>query len=558
MNGGKISQFLQHLSGVLRAPPGEELTDGQLLEEFLTRHDGAAFEALIRRHGGMVLRVCQRILRNSHDAEDAFQASFLVLIRKGLELRQRQTVANWLYGVAYHTALKARAAAAKRRAKERQASAMASPEARDQESLADIRSLLDQELHRLPARFREPVILCDLEGKTRKEAARSLGCPEGTVASRLSRAHTLLARRLARQGLTLSSAALAAVLAQEAASAAVPASLVQPTVQAGLTLTAGGAVSAGALSAPVAGLVEAVLRGMFLAKLKAVVLVMLAVALIGGLALPLYYLRSQEAGEASPAPARSPETEAILNRAIQAGGGETALGRLHNLAWRGEARIPAHGSHPIVLGGTVHALGDWCIYATVPVREAGADDILMTFKLLFITDAHDPFVGFHKVGGSDARGEELFEAMKKQIRQIVHAPGLREDLSLLRMAQLLAPVRDEGVRLSPTDSVVIDGRPATGIAFVRGDRLAGQLFFDDETGLPSKCVAQVQEKSERPAVTHELYFSNFREVGGARTFTRVACHRAGRPWFVIDLGQLLPQEKVDTRLGSDSVNRYSD
>src|SRR5262249_26019760 len=158
------------------------------------------------RHGPMVLGVCRRVLDHAHDAEDAFQATFLVLARKAASIVARDTVGNWLYGVAYRTAHKARVAAARRRLKERQ---MSRPEALDEDVWRELRPVLDQELNRLPEKYREPVILCDLEGQTRKEAARRLGWPEGTLSGRLSRARVLLAKRLARHGLTLSGGAMA-------------------------------------------------------------------------------------------------------------------------------------------------------------------------------------------------------------------------------------------------------------------------------------------------------------------------------------------------------------
>ena len=150
--------------------------------------DEAAFEALVRRHGPMVLGVCRRVLRNHHDAEDAFQATFLVLVRKAASIVPREMVANWLYGVAYRTALKARSMIARQRVRERQVTEMPEPEAAEPDDCwRDLQPLLDQELSRLPDKYRVPIVLCDLEGKTGKEAARQLGWPEGTVASRLAR-----------------------------------------------------------------------------------------------------------------------------------------------------------------------------------------------------------------------------------------------------------------------------------------------------------------------------------------------------------------------------------
>src|SRR5262249_17716229 len=228
MANSPVSRVIQHLRGALLAREDGCLTDGQLLECFVTRREEAAFEALVRRLGPMVLGVCRRVLRNHHDAEDAFQATFLVLVRKAASVVPREQVGNWLYGVACQTARKARALAERRRAREKQLAHPPEPTAVEpaEAPWAELRPALDQHLSHLPDRYRAPIILCDLEGASYRDAAQQLGCPEGTLAARLSRGRALLAKRLARHGTVLSGGALAALLAQHAASAAVPAALV--------------------------------------------------------------------------------------------------------------------------------------------------------------------------------------------------------------------------------------------------------------------------------------------------------------------------------------------
>jgi RNA polymerase sigma factor (sigma-70 family) len=206
----------------------QRLTDAQLLERFLSHGDEAALTALVRRHAPMVWGVCRRVLRSEHDAEDAFQATFLVLIRRAASIATRELVANWLYRVAYNTALRARATAARRHSRERTVPVMPEPHIADGNGASDLRHLLDRELSRMPEKYRVPIILCDLEGKTREEAAAEIGCPEGTVAGRLARARDMLAKRIVRSGVLLSVAALAAELAREGA-AAVPAALLSTT-----------------------------------------------------------------------------------------------------------------------------------------------------------------------------------------------------------------------------------------------------------------------------------------------------------------------------------------
>jgi RNA polymerase sigma factor (sigma-70 family) len=271
------------MSGVMRQvrrlavlPDGGGMTDAQLLEGFLARRDDAAFEALVRRHGPMVLGVCRRLLRHAQDAEDAFQAAFLVLARRAAAVRPQEMLANWLYGVAYRTALKARAAAARRRTRERQVRDMPEPEAPATEAWGDLGPLLDRELERLPERYRVAVVLCDLEGRTRREAARQLGWPEGTLSTRLTRGRARLARRLARHGLALSAGALVVLLRRNAAPACVPAPLLVSTVQAAAVVAAGQA-AAGVVSPAVAALTEGVVKPMLMSKVKVAVLALLVV-----------------------------------------------------------------------------------------------------------------------------------------------------------------------------------------------------------------------------------------------------------------------------------------
>ena len=204
--------------------------DGQLLERFLDRPDDSAFEELLRRHGPMVLGVCRRILGPGPDAEDAFQATFLVLVRKAASVKPRDMVGNWLHGVAQRTALEARARAARRRARELPMDPLPEPETPPEKIWHELQPLLDREVGRLPEKYRAPVVLCDLEGKTQKEAARQLGWPEGTVSGRLFRARSLLAKRLRHHGLTLSAGSLAVLLTKSTAAASVPAILTQSTL----------------------------------------------------------------------------------------------------------------------------------------------------------------------------------------------------------------------------------------------------------------------------------------------------------------------------------------
>jgi len=249
--------------------------DGNLLASFVATRDEAAFAALVHRHGHMVFGVCQRVLHHTQDAEDAFQATFLVLARKAGSVLNRASVSSWLYRVAFRTALDAKAARLRRQQREIQVENMPQS-AVEPNDLLDWRPLLDKELEGLPEKYREVVILCDLQGLSRKEAARLLGLAEGTLSSRLARARRILASKLARYGLSISGGALATALSAKAGSA-VPVTLTCSTVRAAL-LVAGGQWAG--VSTPVAILMQGVIKAMFLKKLKiAVAFILVAVAL---------------------------------------------------------------------------------------------------------------------------------------------------------------------------------------------------------------------------------------------------------------------------------------
>jgi RNA polymerase sigma factor (sigma-70 family) len=287
MTTNPVTEFLEQLRRHMLPHEGPEPTDAQLLGEFLRRSDRQALEVLVRRHAAMVWGVCRRKLSNAHDAEDAFQATFLVLLRRAASIRSRELLANWLYRVAHTTVCKAGQVTAKRAAREKPLAALPEPTAKapDDQLGPELHALLDEEVSRLPDRYRIAVVLCDLEGRSRPEVAQQLGLPDGTVASRLARGRALLAKRLARRGVGVSATSLAAVVAQQAASGAVPADLLASTIKITTAVAAGDLTAAGALSAQVSALAEGVLKTMRLAKLKAAGFGFLLAALVlaGGL-----------------------------------------------------------------------------------------------------------------------------------------------------------------------------------------------------------------------------------------------------------------------------------
>jgi RNA polymerase sigma factor (sigma-70 family) len=267
MPGGKFGTVLKHLHSLKDEHDASGRTDGELLASFALGRAQPAFESLVHRHGAMVLGVCRRVLGNEHDAEDAFQASFLVLASKARSIRRRRCLASWLYRVAYRLSLQVRAAASRRRAHERQVPVVLQEDVAHEIIWRELRPALDQELDRLPDKYRQPVLLCYLEGKTHEEAARQLGWPKGTVAGRLARARELLRHRLARRGLGLSAAMFTAVLSESAAAATVPTGLVGATVKAAGLVIAGESAAVAAVSAKAAALAEGMVKTMLLKKL---------------------------------------------------------------------------------------------------------------------------------------------------------------------------------------------------------------------------------------------------------------------------------------------------
>ncbi len=261
------------------------LSEGQLLERFTTQGDEAAFEAILARHGPMVLGICRQVLRDPNDVEDAFQATFLVLVRKAGSLRDRDLVGNWLFGVASRVALRARAVAARRRTVEASGdAAIGGAEAATQTDLdRESGAILHQELRHLPEKYRTAVLLCYMEGLTHEEAARQLGWPLGTVKGRLARARELLRKRLTRRGVVLSAAAVSAAVARQA-EAAVPAALIQSTIKAALAVAAGRVLAAGVVAANVAALMKGTSNAMMLNTFKMAMTVLVAGVLTTGVA----------------------------------------------------------------------------------------------------------------------------------------------------------------------------------------------------------------------------------------------------------------------------------
>jgi RNA polymerase sigma factor (sigma-70 family) len=280
MATAQMSRFLRRLTRGMAAETLAELTDRQLLERFLAAQDEAVFEALVRRHGPMVYHVCWRVLQHAEDTEDAFQATFLLLARKLPTVRKRDSLASWLHGVAHRVALDAKAQVARRHRHEARAAGNSHPGPPEEITWRELRTVLDSELGWLPEKWRLPLILCYLEGRSQEEAALQLGWSKSTLLRRLEEARAVLGRRLARRGVLWPAALSAVLLSDCVALAALAPGLVGSTVEA-VACVAAGQAAAGIISAKVAALTKGGLKTMLLTKLKNATAVLLVAIVIG-------------------------------------------------------------------------------------------------------------------------------------------------------------------------------------------------------------------------------------------------------------------------------------
>lgn len=383
MTNGRPGTLLRDLRRLAAASPCDHLHDGQLLGRFILDHDETAFEALVRRHGPMVLRVGLRVLPNLQDAEDICQATFLTLARRASSIRQSASVASWLYGVAYRMAMKARAHDAKRRAREQRKTAPVHSQPLAELTGQEICRILDEELQRLPTACRQALVLCLLEGRTRDEAAQQLGLSLATLKRRLEQGRALLRKRLGGRGLGLAAVLSAAALAEAAASAALPSRLMLPLIHAATRIAAGKAM-AGLVSAKVAALTEGMVLAMFLNKLKTIAMTLAALLSVGAGGLALLGearapVEKELVGQLDPRP--SARQDVVPARTGAERSGKTAEGDMRQLesTWSLEAfefdgvKVP---------GAQVKSLGvRWVIQGDKIVESMRGKTRNLTFRL---------------------------------------------------------------------------------------------------------------------------------------------------------------------------------
>jgi RNA polymerase sigma factor (sigma-70 family) len=337
MAAGQAGLVLKHVRKILAVYGGDQLSDRELRRRFAQEHDEAAFAAVVGRHGPMVLRVCQRVLYNWHDAEDAFQAAFLTLARLAAARRWQESVGQWLHLVASRLAVKLRADAERRARLETHAEQRSSADPLAMVSGRELCAVLDEELSRLPERFCGPLVLCCLEGLTRDEAARQCGWSLATLKRRLEQGRALLRQRLLRRGFPLP-AVLAAVLGIDTtARAAVPLGLIRSAARIAVQAGSGKSLPAGLVSERVAALSGAVLKGLCLSKGKALLTLTLTVALalcVAGAGADLVFQHAPTEGTAEQ---QGGEPKA----AAQAAGGPQAPGQPRAAFGQREAALPA-------------------------------------------------------------------------------------------------------------------------------------------------------------------------------------------------------------------------
>ncbi|HVL12279.1 MAG TPA: sigma-70 family RNA polymerase sigma factor [Gemmata sp.] len=493
--------------------------DGELLTRYRTTRDQDAFGSLVRRHGPMVLGVCRRVLRDSHAADDAFQATFLVLARKADAVRPPDRLAPWLYGVAYRTAMKSRGRAFRRRQVEQDyASQVANrPAPRDD---ADLLPVIDEQLNALPEKYRVPLVLCGLQGLNKAEAAAKLGLPEGTVSSRLARARDLLRDRLTRRGVPVPAAALATLLAGRSLRAAVPHALANTTTSA--------ALGAAAPPAAALSLSNEVIRSMTLTKLNFLGAVALTASLAGG---GFYALRADDRkpGGEKPGVAK-PEAQREKPRA------EGQKPKQDGEKPREGEQRPAR---PAARGGKVASVDAKRNTITIAFKGDGG----IVERIVELTADAKVFI--------DGNPGKLADVPVNSTAAIVVAVAREKELaqvSELRVTGqtvngVVAKVEASGltldgekvartIPLAAGTKVTVNGRDAKAADLKAGDRVQVVMAADEKAAL-TVATGRAAGDGERPAAKQRQFAGKVAEVDAtARTITLAARGEEGKPMVV--------------------------
>lgn len=531
MASGATSQFIMR-SALL--PEGADLTDGQLLEYFVSRREPAALEVLVRRLGPMVWGVCHRVLRNHHDVEDAFQASFLVFVRKAATIRSRAKVSNWLYGVAYQTSLKARATMAKRKQRETQAADLPDPISADRDNWSDLLPLLDRELARLPENYRTVVVLCDLEGKTLRDAARELHLAQGTVASRLARARAMLAKRLSRRGLAMSVAVLAAAISPKTASASVPSSALSSTIKA-VNQIASGQTVAGLVPGNVVTLAELTMKSILIAKLKVAATLMLLLALAGigsvRFLLPTLADEPPKLPRVGDKPAASPEKDRavsdLLAKAVKALGGRDKTALLREVKVKGKC-FGREGDNVLDLDAEASIKN----LNTVRVESSATVAGESHQSTMVITE--------EKGWERSTMVKDVIDTPKDQFAQMQSLL-----LAFLAAGNPSALLDRKDLALAHGGEAKFHDTPVEVLRISRKDRPDVTIQFDQKTGLPVASETRIKQPNDGPEQAISLIFSDFKEEDGVKYYSKVKVLRDDKLVAEIEVTEFKPGAKID-------------
>lgn len=447
MNRPEGATVLSSLRRALGASAFADAADEQLLEQFVTHHDEAAFAALLRRHGPMVWGICQRLVSHQQDAEDCFQATFLVLCRKANSIGRSKLLANWLFGVARRAALNAQARRGRRARHETACAELPDVPGASTVPWDDTLSVLDDELARLPNRYRLPLILCCLEGMTHAQAGASLGWPVGTVAGRLSRGREMLRARLNRRGVLAPGAVLPALLVADTAPANMPAHLAAASVRSAVAFFMAGHSAPADVSATVTALVRGVLNKMLLHRVLTRSILTACAALALGGAAETWQLRLSAGGH-SAAPATTHKNAVAANP-------RKPIVRLPADADAVVLRLNRVVDSSPAASVQLTIFADGRVLAEVPegLKSLAAQDLTRYARCRTEAGKNDELPGFKVLQGKLAR-PDLEELMRFAV--------LEQDFLTIDAATVKTAIR----RVYESDGAVVDTTDTTTTAFM--------------------------------------------------------------------------------------------
>jgi RNA polymerase sigma factor (sigma-70 family) len=531
-----LNRIMQRMRGLVEVHH-QDAPDAQLIAQFVNQRDETAFTTLLRRHGPMVRAVCLRELHDVNDAEDAFQATFMVFVRKANTLSQRERVASWLHGVAQRIARKARVLQVRRRAVALDLRDVAAPEMMCDLAWRELQFVLDEEIGGLPAKYRDPIVLCYLEGLTYSAAANRLGVPAGTVSGRLDRARDLLRTRLVRRGLTLSAGLLGTLLAQNATSAAVPPALLQSTMEVGLAFNG---LGAGSISGKALLLAEGALRSFLFAKVKVVAGFLLAsvVMVAGGYGLHRFIV-AKETGPAHAVQENDPKSvptnqadvkarsvaQQVVDRAILAMGGKEKAASLKSVSWT-----------------TVWNPGEEA-ERKQRVTATGHDQYRIEFEQIRNGKPHvDLYIVNKDVGWRRAHDGNVAQVPPEGLA------ANKEHFYGQRLGELLGLQAEEKISLTLTGEKKFDQRSVTGIRVEQKGFPTVHLYFDKTTGLLHRSETILSARADSTSSTLVYLFEDYRLDGGVLHYTRLISKLDEEPEVVAHIRDFQVLDKTPAHL----------